>query len=231
MCGRFTQTAPPEVIAEQFQLKERPLFTARYNIAPSQSVAAIRITPESSTRACVLLRWGLIPSWAKDLKIGAQCINAKAETVAEKPAFRAAFKKRRCLVISDGFYEWQVQGTRKQPMWIGLKTTLPFAFAGLWEHWQPPEGAPLETCTIITTEANTFMQPIHARMPVILPPSSYHQWLDPGFSDVTVLNSFLRPCSSEDLMTYPVSTLVNSPRNDVRQCLEPLAGMSHSTRL
>lgn len=224
MCGRFTQTASPEVIAEQFQLKERPLFTARYNIAPSQSVAAIWITPGASTRACVLLRWGLIPSWATNPKIGAQCINAKAETVAEKPAFRAAFKKRRCLVIADGFYEWQPQGNRKQPMWIGLKTKMPFAFAGLWEHWQPAEGAPVETCTIITTEANAFMQPVHARMPVILPPSSYHQWLDPGISDVTVLNSFLRPYPSEDLTAYPVSTLVNSPRNDVRQCLEPLAG-------
>ena len=222
MCGRFTQTASPEVIAEQFQLKEPPIFKTRYNIAPSQSIAAVRITPETQTRAYVMLRWGLIPSWAKDPKIGAQCINAKAETVAEKPAFRAAFKKRRCLVLADGFYEWQMQGTRKQPMWISLKTKTPFAFAGLWEHWEPPEGEPLETCTIITTEANTFMQPIHARMPVILPPSSYDHWLDPGFSDVSVLNTFLRPCPSEDLIAYPVSTLVNSPRNDMRQCLEPL---------
>ena len=231
MCGRFTQTKSPDVIAEQFQLQEPPLFKTRYNIAPSQSVVAIRITPESSTRAGVLLRWGLIPSWAKDTKIGAQCINAKAETVSVKPAFRAAFKKRRCLVLADGFYEWQMQGTRKQPMWISLKSKTPFAFAGLWEHWRPPEGEPLETCTIITTEANDFMKPIHARMPVILPPSSYYQWLDPGFSDVSVLNALLRPNSSEDLMAYPVSTLVNSPRNDVRQCLEPLTGMSHSTRL
>ncbi len=224
MCGRFTQTAPSDVIAKQFQLQDPPLFTTRYNIAPSQSVAAIRINPDSSTRACVMLRWGLIPSWAKDPKIGTQCINAKAETVAEKPAFRAAFKKRRCLVIADGFYEWQRQGTRKQPMWIGLKTKKPFAFAGLWEHWQPIEGAALETCTIITTEANDFMQLIHTRMPVILPPSSYDHWLDPGFADVAALNSFLRPCPSEDLMAYPVSTLVNNPRHDVRQCLEPLAG-------
>lgn len=230
MCGRFTQTAGPEVIAEQFQLKERPLFTARYNIAPSQSVVAIRIAPESSTRTCIMLRWGLIPSWAKDTKIGAQCINAKAETVAEKPAFRAAFKKRRCLVLADGFFEWQVHGTRKQPMWIGLKTKLPFAFAGLWEHWQPPEGESIETCTIITTEANDLMKPLHARMPVILSPSSYDHWLDPGFADIAMLNSFLRPYPSEDVMAYPVSTLVNSPRNDVRQCLEPLAGMSRLTQ-
>ncbi len=172
----------------------------------------------------MLLRWGLIPSWAKDSKIGAHCINAKAETVAEKPAFRMAFKERRCLVLADGFYEWQMQGKRKQPMWIGLKAKTPFAFAGLWEYWQPPEGALLETCTIITTEANAFMQPIHTRMPVILAPSSYDQWLDPGFADVAALTAFLRPCPNEDLMAYPVSTLVNNPRNDVRQCLEPLAG-------
>ena len=223
MCGRFTQTASPEAIAQQFQLQESPLFKIRYNIAPSQSVSAIRMIPDTSSRACVMLRWGLIPSWAKDVKIGAQCINAKAETVAVKPAFRAAFKKRRCLVLADGFYEWQVQGTRKQPMWIGLKTKRPFAFAGLWEHWQPKDGSPLETCTIITTEANEFMQPIHARMPVILPSSSYEQWLDLEFCDADVLNSFLRPYPSEDFTAYPVSTLVNNPRNDVRQCLEPLA--------
>lgn len=230
MCGRFTQTTSPEVIAEQFQIKEPPLFKARYNIAPSQSVVAIRITPETKTRACVLLRWGLIPSWANDLKIGAQCINAKAETVAEKPAFRAAFKKRRCLVLADGFYEWVLQGTRKQPMWIGLKTKAPFAFVGLWEHWQSAKGAPIETCTIITTEANTFMQPIHSRMPVILSPASYDHWLDPGFTDVAVLNAFLRPSPSDDLMAYPVSTLVNSPQNDIRQCLEPLADSWHTSK-
>ena len=134
MCGRFTQTATPKVIAEQFDLDEFPLFPPRYNIAPSQHVAAIRLNPEVAKRECVALRWGLIPSWAKDLKIGNQCINAKAETVAEKPAFRAAFKKRRCLVMADGFYEWQLQGKHKQPMWIGLRDRRPFAFAGLWEH-------------------------------------------------------------------------------------------------
>jgi putative SOS response-associated peptidase YedK len=139
MCGRFTQTATPEVIAQQFDVAEPPLFTPRYNIAPSQSVAAIRIEPDTTTRHLVMLRWGLIPSWAKDPKIAFQCINAKAETLAEKPSFRAGFKTRRCLVIATGFYEWQVQGRAKQPMWIGLKSQRPFAFAGLWEHWQPPE--------------------------------------------------------------------------------------------
>ena len=223
MCGRFSQTASPEVIAQQFHLTDPPLFTSRYNIAPSQPIAAIRIDPDTATRTLVMLRWGLIPSWAKDPKIGNQCINAKAETVAEKPSFRSAFKKRRCLVVATGFYEWQVQGRVKQPMWIGLRSKQPFAFAGLWEHWAPAEGEPLETCTIITTEPNELMQPIHNRMPVILPPVFYNQWLDPTFQRVERLNALLRPYPSEKLTAYPVSTLVNNPRHDDPQCLEPVS--------
>jgi putative SOS response-associated peptidase YedK len=223
MCGRFTQTASPAVIAQQFSVTVPPLFTARYNIAPTQPVAAIRIEPGTTTRQLVLLRWGLIPSWAKDPKIGHQCINAKAETAAEKPSFRAAFKARRCLVIATGFYEWQVQGLRKQPMWIGLKSHGPFAFAGLWEHWRPPEGADIESCTILTTEPNELLRPIHNRMPVILAPTAYDQWLDPTFQQTEPLKALLRPYSGEDLIAYPVSTLVNNPRHDVPQCLEPVA--------
>lgn len=179
MCGRFSQTASPEAIALQFEVAELPLLKPHYNIAPSQPVVAIRIEPDTSTRKLVMLRWGLISSWAKDPKIGSQCINAKAETVAVKPSFRSAFKKRRCLVVATGFYEWQVQGRTKQPMWIGLRSKQPFAFAGLWEHWKPAEGESLETCTIITTEPNDLMAPIHNRMPVILAPAAYDQWLDP----------------------------------------------------
>ena len=223
MCGRFSQTATPDMIAEQFEVNEPPLFKPRYNIAPSQQVATIRLNPEAAKRECVMLRWGLIPSWAKDPKIGNQCINAKAETVAEKPSFRAAFKKRRCLVIADGFYEWQLQGKQKQPMWIGLKSKRPFAFAGLWEHWKSAEGQPLETCTIITTAPNELMQAIHNRMPVILSPSSYDQWLDPTVQQLEPLKALLQPYSSEELMAYPVSTLVNNPRHDAPQCLEPVS--------
>ena len=223
MCGRFTKTATPEVIAEQFHLDKPLLFKPRYNIAPSQQVATIRLNPEAAKRECVLLRWGLIPSWAKDSKIGNQCINAKAETVAEKPSFRSAFKKRRCWVIADGFYEWQLQGKQKQPMWIGLKSKRPFAFAGLWEHWKPAEGAPIETCTIITTEPNALMQTIHNRMPVILTPHDYDLWLDPTMQQVETVKSLLRPFTSEELVAYPVSTLVNNPRHDATQCLEPVA--------
>lgn len=223
MCGRFTQTASPQVIAQQFAVSTPPLFTARYNIAPSQPIAAIRVEPDTATRSLVMLRWGLIPSWAKDTKIGNQCINAKAETVAEKPSFRSAFKKRRCLIVATGFYEWQVQGRTKQPMWIGLRSKLPFAFAGLWEHWQLTDGEPLETCTIITTEPNELMASIHNRMPVILAPTAYEQWLDPAFQQIEPLKALLRPYSDEDLIAHPVSTLVNNPRHDVQQCLEPVA--------
>ena len=223
MCGRYSQTAPPEVIAQQFDVADLPLFPPRYNIAPSQLVMAIRIESDTTTRRLVPLRWGLVPSWAKDLKIGNQCINAKAETVAEKPSFRSAFKKRRCLIVTTGFYEWQPQGLRKQPMWIGLQNHRPFAFAGLWEHWTPAEGDPMETCTIITTEPNELMQSIHNRMPVILPPTSYGQWLDPTFQHIDTLKALLRPYPSEELTAYPVSTLVNNPRHDVPQCLEPVS--------
>jgi len=222
MCGRFTQTASPAVIAQEFGVTVPPLFTPRYNIAPSQPVAAIRIEPGTTTRQLVQLRWGLIPSWAKDPKIGHQCINAKAETVAEKPSFRAAFKARRCLVIATGFYEWQVQGKAKQPMWIGLKSHRPFAFAGLWEQWQPPEGTVIESCTIVTTDPNELLRPIHNRMPVILAPTAYDLWLDPTVQQGDSLKALLRPYPSEELQAYAVNTLVNNPRQDSSDCLEPL---------
>ena len=222
MCGRFSQTATPAMIAQQFDVAVPPLFAPRYNITPSQPVAAIRIEPDTATRQLVLLRWGLIPSWAKDPKIGHQCINAKAETVAEKPSFRAAFKKRRCLVIATGFYEWQVQGRAKQPMWIGLQSKRPFAFAGLWEQWQPPEGEAIESCTILTTVPNELLRSIHNRMPVILSPASYDQWLDLTVQQAEPLTTLLRPYPSEELLAYPVSTLVSNPRHDVPDCLEAL---------
>jgi len=222
MCGRFSQTATPAMIAQQFDVAVPPLFAPRYNIAPSQPVAAIRIEPDTATRQLVLLRWGLIPSWAKAPKIGHQCINAKAETVAEKPSFRAAFKKRRCLVIATGFYEWQVQGRAKQPMWIGLQSKRPFAFAGLWEQWQPPEGEAIESCTILTTEPNELLRSIHNRMPVILSPASYDQWLDLTVQQAEPLKTLLRPYPSEELLAYPVSTLVSNPRHDAPDCLEAL---------
>jgi putative SOS response-associated peptidase YedK len=223
MCGRFSQTATPEMIAQLFDVAVPPLFAPHYNIAPSQPVAAIRIAPDTTTRQLVWLRWGLIPSWAKDPKIGHQCINAKAETVTEKPSFRAAFKTRRCLVIATGFYEWQVQGHAKQPVWVGLKSRRPFAFAGLWEQWQPPEGEAVETCTILTTEPNELLRPIHNRMPVILSPASYDQWLDQTVQQAEPLKPLLRPYPSDELLAFPVSMLVNNPRHDASDCLEPVS--------
>lgn len=199
-----------------------PLFKASYNIAPTQDVVAVRLNSDSLNRECVLLRWGLIPSWAKDAKTGSQCINAKAETVAEKPSFRAAFRKRRCLVIADGFYEWRREGDRKQPMWIGRKDRQLFAFAGLWEYWKPAEGNPLETCTIITTEPNEILAPIHNRMPVILAPVSYDQWLDPA-TPADPLKALLRPCPGDEFHAFPVSTLVNNPRNNAPQLLDRMS--------
>lgn len=223
MCGRFTQTATSEVMAQEFDVAVPSLFTPRYNIAPSQPVVAVRIEAETTTRQLVLLRWGLIPSWAKDPKIGHQCINAKSETVAAKPAFRSAFKKRRCLIIATGFYEWQVRGAGKQPMWIGLRSQQPFAFAGLWEQWQPPDGAVIESCTILTTEPNELLRPIHNRMPVILDPTAYDQWIDPTVQQAEPLKALLRPYPSEELTAYAVSTLVNNPRHDAPDCLEPVS--------
>ena len=229
MCGRYTQTASPELIAKQFNIAEPiPLFKPNYNIAPTQNVVAIRLQAETAKRECVLLKWGLIPVWAKEAKFGNQCINAKCETVAEKPAYRSAFKKRRCLVVANGFYEWQRVGERKQPMWIGRKDKQTFAFAGRWEWWQPPAGAsgtpapPIESCTIITTGPSGLMSAIHNRMPVILPASSYDEWLDPS-SPAEPLKELLRSSPSEELHAYPVSHLVNSPRNNAPQLLEPIA--------
>lgn len=223
MCGRFTQTATPEQIAQTFQLPDLPLLAPRYNIPPSQLIAAVRIDPETSTRHLVMLRWGLIPSWTKDPKSAPQSINAKSETVAEKPSFRSAFKWRRCLIVTTGFYEWQPQGRTKQPMWIGFPDRRPFAFAGLWERWQRDEVDPIESCAILTTGPNRLMEPIHNRMPVILPSTSYDQWMDPTNQNTDSLKPFLRPYSNDDLVAYPVSTLVNNPRNDVSQCLEAVS--------
>ena len=170
--------------------------------------------------------WGLIPSWAKDPKIGNRMINARAETLTEKPAYRAAFRRRRCLVLADGFYEWRLEGDgkRKTPMYIRLADGNPFAFAGLWEIWQSPDGSTIPSCTIITTEPNAMMASIHNRMPVILPEAAYSQWLAPGEQDPTDLLGLLRPYPEEEMSAYPISRLVNDPRNESPDCILPLAG-------
>ena len=224
MCGRFTLTDPDADIAVQFGLPEIPDIPPRYNIAPTQPVAAVRLKAREQARELVMLHWGLVPSWVKDPKIGARMINARSETAAQKPSFRAAFRRRRCLVIADGFYEWQKQNGAKQPFFIHFRDARPFAFAGLWEHWLGPDASEIESCTLLTTEPNDFLRPVHNRMPVILKPEAYQLWLDPEVQQPDQIQPLLRPYPAQDMNAYSVSTFVNRPANDSPRCIEPLAG-------
>src|SRR3990170_4108942 len=191
MCGRFTLTTNLGAIAKRFGVSRfLEEVGPRYNIAPTQAVIVVN---DNRTRHLTQMQWGLIPSWAKDPAIGNRMINARAETVATKPAFRVALRKRRCLIPADGFYEWRQQGRRKQPVYIALKTREPFSFAGLWETWTSPDGQEIKTCTIITTEANDLLKPIHDRMPVILTREAEAVWLDPTSQDSARLLPLLRP--------------------------------------
>jgi putative SOS response-associated peptidase YedK len=223
MCGRFSLGASATTLVTQFDLADFPAWSPRYNIAPTQEVLAVLKTRESCSRRPRLLRWGLVPPWADDPHIGNRLINARAETVATKPAFRRAFREYRCLILADGFYEWQRQGRHKQPFHIRMSDGRPFAFAGLWEHWDAPDGSPVESCTIITTTPNDLIGQIHNRMPVILAPEDYDLWLDPSMQEVERLPSVLPPYPSEEMTAYPVSTRVNNPANDSPECLEPVA--------
>lgn len=223
MCGRYTLTAPAEVLTEIFDLAESIELHPRYNIAPTQETAVVGLNHEGK-RSLGLMRWGLIPHWAKDPSIGNRLINARAETVAEKPAFRSSFAKRRCLVPADGFYEWQKAGSRKQPYYLQLAEHRPFAFAGLWARWSPPEGEPVKSFTLLTTTPNEVAAKVHDRMPVILPAEHYELWLDPEVHDREALEAVLGPFPAEGMEAYPVSTLVNSPKNDEPRCIEPLEG-------
>lgn len=221
MCGRFTLNKSGEAIASAFQLIEVPQVQPRYNIAPTQLVPTVLRTAENSKRQFHELRWGLIPSWAKDPQMGARLINARAETVTEKPSFRSAFRQRRCLVIADGFYEWQRQERKKQPFYFRLENEQPFAFAGLWERWRSPDGEEIQSCTILTTEANEILRPIHDRMPVILDSKDYDLWLDPAVQNTELLQ-LLRPYQSEAMTSYAVSTKVNNPANNTPECINSL---------
>jgi putative SOS response-associated peptidase YedK len=254
MCARFTLTTPIPVLAEWVLFPEvAPAPTPpspptgggegrvrgpRYNIAPTQVVAAVRAATEPpltlpsppaggegrvrGARELCFLRWGLVPSWADDPAIGNRLINARAETAAEKPSFRAAFRHRRCLIPADGFYEWQKLNGKNQPHYFRMRDGRPFAFAGLWEHW-PGEHQPLETCTILTTGANDLVRPVHDRMPVILGPEDFERWLDPAVREPELLQPLLRPFPAEAMTAYPVSMVVNNPRNETPKCVEPAA--------
>lgn len=212
MCGRFSNRSSAEKIKKEFKVEEVPSIEVRYNIAPTQKI--LGISQESDEREAVLFKWGLVPSWAKDPSIGARLINARSETVHEKPAFRESFKRRRCILPADGYYEWQKTGGRKQPYYFTLRAERPFGFAGLWDRWKSPEGEVLETCTILTTEANETAKAIHERMPVILSPSDYDLWLDEDLRKLELLTELFRPYPSGEMISYPVSTLVNNVRVD-----------------
>jgi putative SOS response-associated peptidase YedK len=222
MCGRFTLRAPREIIIAEFDLHECPLFPPRYNIAPTQNAPIVRLKEEGQPREIVAVRWGLIPFWAKDPSIGNRLINARADTVLTKPAFRAAIKKRRCLVPVDGFYEWQQGAKPKQPFHIHLASGKLFAFAGLWEHWES-EGEIIESFTIITTEANAEVRRLHERMPVIIEKKNHDVWLDHSVSDLRPIEELLQPFTGEPLILTPVNPWVNSARHEDPRCLEPAA--------
>lgn len=222
MCGRFTLSTPTDILVELFEIAAAPMpeLPPRYNIAPTQGVAAVRIVPGGAVRELAVLRWGLVPFWAKDPDIGARTINARAETVAEKPAYRAAFRQRRCLLPADGFYEWRKEGAAKQPYLFRHQDGRPFAMAGLWELWRSADGPALETCTIITTEANDAVRPVHPRMPAILPPERYADWLDGDGRDG--LQAMLRPYDGDDLVGFRVDRRVNAPDQDDPGLIRPL---------
>ena len=225
MCGRYLLKAPAHALRRAFGFVEQPNLMPRYNIAPTQDVAVIRERREpKGERTLQLLRWGLIPSWAEDMKGGAKLINARAEGISERPSFREAFQKRRCLVPADGFYEWRTEGKLKQPYLIQRRDRAPFAFAGLWERWiprtQPPEPAYIDSFTIVTTEANALLRPLHARMPVILAPEDYARWFDRATSEAE-LKALLKPAPEDVLAYVPVSPRVNAAQPDDAGLIEP----------
>ncbi|OGF56915.1 MAG: hypothetical protein A2Z21_07380 [Candidatus Fraserbacteria bacterium RBG_16_55_9] len=221
MCGRFSLTrSDRDDIEGEFGVPVPEEHRPRYNIAPTQEVLVL--LSDGGVRRMEAFRWGLIPSWAKDPRIGHKLINARAETLFEKPSFRSAARGRRCLVLADGFYEWRTTAKGKVPVYIRLKSKRPFGFAGLWESWTSPEGRTVKTCAIVTTHANELMKPIHERMPVIVPKEMEATWLSPEIQAEKDLKEILQPYPAEQMETYEVLRLVNSPGNDLPECVEPL---------
>lgn len=224
MCGRFALYADYKMILERFDIDQVSFgeeeYEASFNIAPSQHVVAV--VSDGNSNRLGRLQWGLIPPWAKEAKIGYKMINARAETAAEKPSYRNAFKKKRCLIVADLFYEWRKEENGKTPMLIRLKSGEPFAFAGLWESWKSPEGEVVHSCSVITTEANGLMKSIHDRMPVILSKEAEGIWLDPNVEDIELLQSLLKPFDAEEMEAYEVSDQVNSPKNNSPELIKKL---------
>ena len=222
MCGRYSLGATAAALAQQFGLTSSSDWTPRYNIAPTQEVLAVLASLEGEGRTGRSLRWGLIPRWAKESGIGSRLINARAETAADKPAFREAFRLRRCLVPADAFFEWEVRDRRKQPWCIRMRDGYPFAFAGLWERWTDPGGGTVDTCAILTTAPNPLVGRFHSRMPVILAAGDYGRWLDPRSKNPEALRPLLAPFPSDRMTAYPVGSLVNNPAHDSPECLHPI---------
>ncbi len=222
MCGRFTRKENFQNLAKQLGLVHLPSLEPRYNIAPSQTLACLRQQPDTKEVECVRLKWGLIPFWAKDGNIGNKMINARSETVADKPAFRRAFRRQRCLIFADGFYEWKRLGKVKQPYYIYLKGYRPFVFAGLWDRWERDSDTAVESCTMLTVGPNALMESIHHRMPVILQSPNTATWLDTAVQDPHHLLPLLQPYPSEEMEAHPVSLLVNNPQNDREECIQPV---------
>lgn len=225
MCGRYRLTAKERFIAEHFNLEESEVqWSPRYNIAPTQEAAIVRQDRQQPKRRFLVMRWGLVPYWAKDASIGFKTINAMSETAAEKASFREAMRRRRCLVPADGFFEWQKLGrNEKQPYNIGMADDGLFAVAGLWERWADPAGTPLNSFTILTTAANPLLAGIHDRMPVILKPEDYDLWLDPGMTDPAGVSELLKPFDARLMKKYPVNTRVGNADNDDPECIREIA--------
>ena len=221
MCGRFTLTVDPAELQDELgNFIYPPKFAPRFNIAPTQPVLAI---PNDGQNKADFFLWGLIPSWSKDPSIGNRLINARGETLAEKPSFRGSYKYKRCLILADGFFEWKAQpgAKTKTPYFIHMKNREPFAFAGLWDEWHGPDGSQVKSCTIITISPNDLMTPLHNRMPVILPQEAYSKWLDKAPQMPENLQSLIRPYPSNEMAAYPVSLVVNNPKNDRAECVVP----------
>lgn len=223
MCGRFRLTSSAEKIGDLFQIKVSRAIAPRYNICPTQPVEIVRISPASNQPELSPVLWGLIPPWSKDLSLAAKMINARAETAHEKPSFKNCLKRRRCLIPVDGFYEWQQNVKPKQPFHIRMKDGQPFALAGIWEIWHGPNGEEIESCAILTTEANELMKPFHHRMPVILRADQFPLWLDPDIQELEQILPLLRQFPAEEMLASPVARTVNNPRIDDARCIEEIA--------
>ena len=229
MCGRYSLTSSPTELAKRFEFEfdsDGETVRPRFNIAPTQQVLTV---VGGETRRATFMRWGLIPRWAKDASTGRPLINARAETVAEKPSFRDSLKNRRCLVLADGFYEWQKVGETKRPMRVVMRSGEPFAFAGLWSEWKDPAGNPIESCAIITTTPNEVLRSIHHRMPAILPEELEGPWLDDAYDNDFPLTEFLAPHPADAMKAYEVSRLVNSASNNGPEVVAPAGADADST--